>query len=168
MKPTVKTNKNINVTPTHVYFWNGPYSNWHPKRFEYEGHIFENSEQAFMWKKAMFFGDTKIAEQVLNTPNPRENKALGRKVKNFDAYKWTQASYGIMVEVNMAKWAESSEDLLSTGDLILVEASPKDLIWGVGYAPFDKEVLDEKNWKGQNLLGKALMEVRTKLEERND
>ena len=44
-----------------------------------------------------------------------------------------------------------------------VEASPSDGIWGIKMGIKDKGVLDERNWKGQNLLGKALTEVRSKL-----
>jgi len=151
------------TTDTHIYFWNSMFSNWFPAKFEYKGHDFANSEQAFMWEKALFFKDHKIADQVLNTPNPAQNKALGRRVKNFNDYKWSLASYDIMVEVNMAKWVMMKQDLLDTGNKILVEASPVDPIWGVGLGPKDPKVLDEKNWKGQNLLGKALMEVRDKI-----
>ena len=47
--------------------------------------------------------------------------------------------------------------------LILVEGSPVDPIWGVGLHFDDDLILDEKNWKGQNLLGKCLMQARKKL-----
>ena len=48
-------------------------------------------------------------------------------------------------------------------NLILVEGSPVDPIWGVGLHFDDDLILDEKNWKGQNLLGKCLMQARKKL-----
>ncbi|MNI91462.1 hypothetical protein D3C73_1491250 [compost metagenome] len=50
--------------------------------------------------------------------------------------------------------------LLATGDRILVEASPSDKIWGIGLAPDDPNAQIPARWLGQNLLGKALMEVR--------
>lgn len=50
--------------------------------------------------------------------------------------------------------------LLDTGDRVIVEGSPYDPIWGVKLAWDSNEILDERNWKGSNLLGKALMEVR--------
>ena len=50
--------------------------------------------------------------------------------------------------------------LLDTGDKTLVEGSPFDKIWGVGIADNDDRILNEANWRGKNLLGKALEEVR--------
>lgn len=69
-----------------------------------------------------------------------------------------------MVQALEAKFAdpELRQILLGTGDRIIVEASPYDRIWGVGLSENDDD-LYAGNWKGQNLLGKALMEVREKL-----
>ena len=73
-----------------------------------------------------------------------------------------------MVDVNIAKYSQNAslkKLLLSTENKVIVEASPMDIIWGVGLHPNDDKVLDESNWRGQNLLGKTLMEVRDKLNE---
>lgn len=53
--------------------------------------------------------------------------------------------------------------LLDTGDSELVEAAPKDRIWGIGFGA--KYAEDFRQEWGQNLLGKALMEVRKRLRE---
>jgi ribA/ribD-fused uncharacterized protein len=151
------------ITNTHIYFWNGELSNWYYCNFKYKGHLFSNSEQAFMWEKAMYFGDILTAEEILNEPNPRRNKQLGREVKNFDVMKWKEVSYQIMIDINIAKWTSNDKlknILLKTEPKILVEASPYDKIWGVGLHWEDDKILNEKNWKGLNLLGKTLMEVR--------
>ena len=50
--------------------------------------------------------------------------------------------------------------LLNTKDRIIVEASPVDSIWGIGMAADNPNVTNPELWKGYNLLGYALMEVR--------
>ena len=154
------------ITDKYVFFWGSEFSNWFECDFTYKLHKFRNSEQAFMWEKAIYFGDTETAEKILVTPSPNQNKKLGRKVKNFNSNVWLREGYEIMIAVNMTKFSQNSRlkaILLSTENKILVEASPYDQIWGIGLYWEDDRVLDERNWKGMNLLGKALMEVREKL-----
>jgi len=155
------------VTDTHVYFWGDPtLSNWGPASFEHKGLHFHNSEQAFMWEKADFFGDEEIANEILKTSNPKDAKDLGRKVKGYSDEEWAKVRYKKMFEVCMAKFSQNQdqrETLLNTGDRVLVEASPYDRVWGVGWHWTDPEILHELNWRGQNLLGKVLMEVRESL-----
>jgi ribA/ribD-fused uncharacterized protein len=77
--------------------------------------------------------------------------------------------FDIVVQGNMYKFtiAEDAESLrgwlLKTGDRKLVEASPFDRVWGVGFT--EKNAGANRQRWGQNLLGKALMVVRTRLEE---
>ena len=152
------------ITDTHVYFWGDPtLSNWGPAEFDYKGNHFFNSEQAFMWEKAKFFGDAEIAAKILETPNPKNAKDLGRMVKGYDDSRWVERRYGAMFEACMAKFSQNKhrlETLLSTGDRILVEGSPYDKVWGVGIHWAEEAIMDESNWQGLNLLGKVLMEVR--------
>jgi hypothetical protein len=154
------------ITNTHVYFWGSELSNWYGCKFIHDNHEFNNSEQAFMWEKAKFFGDDETAELILNTPDPRTAKELGRQVKNFNRELWLKRGYDAMVIVNLAKYKQNNHlknILLSTDNKILVEASPVDTIWGIGLHWNDDDCLDESNWNGMNLLGKALMEVREKI-----
>lgn len=97
------------VTDTHVFFWGGELSNWFECRYpyiRYKGITFFNSEQAFMWEKAIFFGDMEMAKRIVETPDPRENKALGRKVRGFDSERWLIAAYPIMVAVKISNLKE--------------------------------------------------------------
>ena len=45
----------------------------------------------------------------------------------------------------------------------LVEASPVDAVWGIGLAAADPGAHDPDRWRGLNLLGFALMDVRARL-----
>jgi len=119
-----------------------------------------------MWEKARYFKDEATANKILETPNPRENKKLGRQVKGFVAEDWMINSFTFMVAVNLAKYRQNSgqkKALFSTGERIFVEASPYDKIWGIGIGMDDDDCLDEHKWKGMNLLGRALTYVRNEL-----
>lgn len=119
-----------------------------------------------MYSKAMLFGDNNVAQQILKTSDPKAQKALGRKVKGFDEVLWNQHKCSIVEQGTYLKFSQNLElkkQLLATGNKILVEGSPYDTIWGVGLKWDDPKILDQKNWRGQNLLGEALMRVRQRL-----
>lgn len=152
-------------TNTHVYFWEGTFSNWDNCHFDDHstGIHFHNTEQAFMWQKARFFGDIETQKVIESVHNPKEVKLLGRKILGYNEQVWQLVRGSLMAYVNYLKFTQNAYYnliLVNTGDKILVEASPYDKIWGVGLAQENDLILDEKNWLGQNLLGKALMEVR--------
>jgi len=162
----------MRTTDTHVFFWGSFLSNFYYAPFDvaFEGETlhFKSSEQAYMASKALFFGDSAAFRKILDAFDAREAKAIGRTVNNFDAIAWDEVSYEAMFSACVAKFANNiiiREKLIETGDLILVEASPLDCIWGVGLHEDDDLILNEKNWKGENRLGKVLMEVRSFMKE---
>ena len=148
-------------TNTHLYFWGSVFSNFYPIKFIHQNNVFYNSEQAFMWRKALYFNDLETASKILKDSNPQSAKSLGRKIKNYNDT-WDNVREQIMTEVNIDKYQDNNlqKILLSTYPLIIVEASPVDKIWGVGLSKEDPLILNENNWQGQNLLGKVLMYVR--------
>lgn len=150
-------------------FWktNDYMSNWHPSTFVLHGITFDCAEQYMMYSKAMLFGDTYIAQKVLQTTSPREQKALGRKVRNYDNAVWEAERFEVLYEACLAKFSQNSElkkKLLSTKELHLVEASPYDNIWGIGLDQDHPDATNPQNWKGLNLLGEVLMKVRKTLQ----
>jgi len=144
------------------YGKNSPYSNFHYVEFDYKGYKVTSSEQAFMLEKALMF-DNSMVKPILATTDPRAIKKLGRKVKNFDEKKWNKVRYDIMVDILCAKFSVEplKSQLLSTGDELMVEASPNDKVWGAGLVIGDPRLNCPNYYPGQNLLGKALMEART-------
>lgn len=151
-----------------VFFWGAtsPFSNWHPSTFTANEIIFNDSEQYMMYQKAILFGDFDVAEKILLAKSPRESKSLGRLVKNFDEDVWVKHRVEIMISGCRCKFSQNpalKDALLSTGDGIMVEASPFDTVWGVGLAESDGRIFDQTKWRGLNLLGKALEVVRKEL-----
>ena len=156
----------MKVTNEMVLFWDGIYSNFYPCKFKVGGVNFVTSEQYFMYIKASHFGDKEIAHAILNESNPLYCKQMGRSIANYNEASWDVVRYEIMRDACYAKFSQNEDlkhMLLSTGDKILVEASPYDKIWGIGRYEDDPKSLNQSTWKGKNLLGEVLMEVREKL-----
>ena len=151
------------------FFWKNCYlSNWdcsHP--FVHDCIQFDCVERAMMLGKANVFGDSNIAAKIKELPekSQHEIKKLGRKVKNFDPIVWDAAKYEIVKRPVLQKFIQNvdiAHKLLSTGDKMLIEASPYDKIWGIGYTAQQALKVPIDQW-AENLLGKILMDVRTEL-----
>lgn len=146
-----------------TFFYGGTFSQWKCCSFVEDGIKFNCAEQYMMYHKAKLFGDDRIAKQILELSNPKEQKKLGRLVKNFDEKIWDKHKYEIVKNGNILKFSQNpnlKKELLSTRTSILVEASPYDRVWGIGIGEMDPSRHNPKNWKGENLLGFALTEVR--------
>lgn len=144
----------------------GCLSQWWLSPFTVDGVTYPTAEHWMMAGKARLFGDEQGLATVLAATNPGAAKATGRKVRGFDEDRWVKARYAIVVAGNMAKFGQHPDlrDFLRrTGERVLVEASPNDRVWGVGMGAANPHVAHPARWKGRNLLGFALMEVRERL-----
>jgi len=164
-------------TDTHIYFLNGPYSNWYTMNFHgklvADGPMlhFNKREQYLMAAKAYLFGDQKCLEAILATKDAAKQKSLGRSVGGFTKETWERDAAPI--------WDEHAKDIMFRGcwysavyneeyrncliasdNKILVEGSPQDRVWGVGLAWDDPTILDSNNWLGTNWLGESHMAAR--------
>jgi ribA/ribD-fused uncharacterized protein len=143
-------------------------SNHHPSGFTIKGVTFAHVEQFMMYCKAMLFNDKLQAGRILAESNPQGCKILGRGVRPYDEKLWAAKRRRYVYFACLQKAREHKEVreyLLSTGNAILVEASAKDVIWGVGIAKDDPRIYDMAQWRGMNLLGEIWMEVRRVLQE---
>ncbi len=147
---------------------NGCFSNWYPAEFDYVRH-FANSEQFMMYHKVMMFHKYDLAEQIMQTSDPSECKKIaGQKFPEFNSEIWEKTCYTIVKRGVKAKFAQNEnilKTLLKTGNELIAECSPYDKKWGIGIDIDDPDRLIVSNWKGQNLLGRILMEVREELRE---
>lgn len=146
------------------------FSQWWLSSFTEEGIEYKTAEHWMMAKKAELFGDSEILDKIINAKSPAEAKKLGREVKNYNDNEWLKNRFQIVKEGNFHKFSQNpdlKEFLITTSGRILVEASPVDPIWGIGLASDHEDSQNPERWKGLNLLGFALMEVRDALMEDN-
>lgn len=141
-------------------------SQWYPCRFIIDDIEFTCTEQWMMYAKAMLFQDLDCANAILATSSAKMQKNLGKKVTNFDDNIWNIHKKEIVFKGNFAKFSQNAElktYLLSTKGKVLAEASPYDKIWGIGLSMGDEMRFNMTKWRGQNLLGEVLMQVREAL-----
>ena len=158
--------------PEFVFFYGGRtegkvgpecLSQWYPSEFSEDGKTFKTAEHYMMYRKALLFEDDDAIESIVESPHPRVAKALGRQIKGYSDTLWSRNRFKAVVAGSILKFSENKnlmEYLLSTGDKILVEASPYDKIWGIGLGVDHKAINNPALWDGTNLLGYALMEAR--------
>ena len=58
---------------------------------------------------------------------------------------------------------ELRKKLIDTEDKILANADARDKYWGIGTSASTTIARDPRKWKGENKLGKLLMEIRTEI-----
>lgn len=160
MKPVGKKKMIFFFSPDHYL------SQWYPCRFIIDDIEFTCTEQWMMYAKAMLFQDLDCANAILATSSAKMQKNLGKKVTNFDDNIWNIHKKEIVFKGNFAKFSQNAElktYLLSTKGKVLAEASPYDKIWGIGLSMDDEMRFNMTKWRGQNLLGEVLMQVRDAL-----
>ena len=145
---------------------NGYLSNWYPSVFSVDGIKYTSMEQYMMYQKALCFNDKDVAKQILATDDVGKIKDLGRLVQNYNDHQWNGVRQIVVYEGLLAKFSQNPEllkKLGETGNAMLAECAVNDRIWGIGLSMTDPDRMDRKKWKGQGLLGYALMKVRDKL-----
>jgi ribA/ribD-fused uncharacterized protein len=142
------------------------FSQWWPSPFTVEGTVYKTAEHWMMAQKAVLF-DKEMISRIIASESPAEVQKFGRMIKNFDATIWDENKFRLVVEGNFHKFSQDEnlkEFLLNTNERVLVEASPLDKIWGIGLAADHPNIENPILWKGENLLGFALMEVRERIQ----
>ena len=151
-----------------IFFYGGVYSQWYPSKIIIDDVEYNCAEQYMMAQKALTFGDTESWAGIMKAWHPSDQKAIGRKVKNFNVDEWNKVCRDIVYKANVAKFTQHEalkEGLLATGNSELVEASPTDVVWGIGLSERDPRIYDRNEWRGTNWLGEAIMKVRETLRQ---
>ena len=130
-----------------------------------KGRHFTSVEQYYQYQKAKFFRDYSVAKKILQTNNPYCIKNLGRKVYPFNRILWHRKCVQVMYRATYYKFSSNSKlarTLLSTRKLI-AEASPHDVYFGIGLSIDDPDARNPKMWRGKNVMGQVLMDVRNRI-----
>jgi hypothetical protein len=131
-----------------------------------EGTEYNSTEQLMMAEKARVFKDEICINKILLSDSPYVIKKLGSEIQNFNQKIWDDLKFEVLVKGNYYKFKQNKslqQFLLSTNDIIIVQASPLDKIWGIGLDENNPLTLNPNIWKGENLLGFALMKVRDQI-----
>ncbi|MEE2041522.1 NADAR family protein [Nocardiopsis sp. CT-R113] len=141
-------------------------SQWWAAGFTVDGVAYRTAEHYMMAGKARLFGDAEAESRIIAAAHPRDAKVIGREVRGFDQEAWEAARFGIVVDGSVAKFGQNEDlgtYLLGTASRVLVEASPRDRVWGIGLGADHDHAEQPAHWRGLNLLGFALMEARSRL-----
>jgi len=139
------------------------FSQWFPSPFTIDGITYKTAEHWMMAQKAVLFDDESALKKIIACNTPAEAKKFGRQVLGFDEMVWNDKRCDIVKLGNIHKFNQHpifADYLLATGDRVIAESSPVDTIWGTGLPPDHKEADNIYYWRGLNLLGFSLMEVR--------
>ena len=148
---------------------NGYLSNWYMSPFTADGIRFSSMEQFMTYSNADLFGDRTRAAQIFATEVAGRIKELGRLVSGYDDNYWNGIRQIVVYEGLYAKFSQNEELkrlLRATGKAVLAECAVKDRIWGIGMGKSNPDAADPAKWRGTNLLGFALTEVRDILLEK--
>jgi len=156
-----------------VLFWkdtdrNGYLSNWARSPLIVKGQAFNCVEQYIMWSKAVIMSDGTREAEILATTDPQRQKRLGKSVHPWNKALWARHRSQVLYTAVKAKFSQNEGlrcRLLATFPRPMAEASPSDKVYGIGIAPDDPRAQDPENWRGENLLGQVLEQVRTELLE---
>jgi ribA/ribD-fused uncharacterized protein len=161
--------------PEIVFFFSGnpalneykEFSNMHEAPMQIGGITFPTVEHYYQWSKAKQFGAEEIATKILKTPSAKSVKALGQKVTPYDDEAWKGKRREVMMTALNAKFSQHPDilkKLNSTGTKTIAEANPRDKYWGIGTSAETSFAKNPSRWKGENMMGKLLEDVRTRMD----
>lgn len=147
------------------------FSNMSQHPIEVEGVQYPTVEHYFQGMKAKEFGDKEMEEKIVKAKTPKAVKAMGKKVKNFIKEVWDAKRDEVMrtgVRAKFIQHPELRKQLLETGDRPIGEADARNLYWGIGTAVTSEKSKFPEKWRGQNKMGKLLMELREEFKSQSD
>ena len=124
-------------------------SNFERAKQVVNGAVYPTNEHYY---QSMKTNDLDIWEWIRNAPSPYLAMVVGRGLRKKEiGDDWDEIKVEVMLKGLRAKFTQNAdlrEKLLATGDAVIHEDSPTDMLWGK---------------KGKDMLGKLLMRVREEI-----
>jgi ribA/ribD-fused uncharacterized protein len=140
------------------------FSNMSQHPIEVEGIQYPTVEHYFQAMKAKEFKDYEMLAKIVIAKTPKAVKAMGKKVKNFVKEVWDAKRDEVMrtgVRAKFVQHPELRKQLQETGERQIGEADARNMYWGIGTSEASEKSKHPEKWRGQNKMGKLLMELRT-------
>jgi ribA/ribD-fused uncharacterized protein len=146
------------------------FSNMSGHRIDVDGSQFPTVEHYFQAMKAKEFKDDEVYEKIVNAKSAKAAKALGKKVKGFEKEIWDSKKDDIMrigIRTKFIQHPELRKQLQETGERIIGEADARNTYWGIGTSQTSEKSKHPDKWRGQNKIGKLMMDLRKEFYEEN-
>ena len=140
-------------------------SNFYTCSFSEGSQVFNSAEKYFQYRKALFFNDDTTAKQILRCSTPGKASALSHSIADYDEETFETVARQFMYKACAMKFNQNpklAEQLKNTKG-ILIEANAKETFFSCGLKITDPHIEDQHLWKGKNVLGDILCEIRETL-----
>ena len=140
------------------------YSNFYPSPFRVNGILFKTAEHFIQYQKALLFGDSVTANQILRSDAAIDAKCLSYNINEFNRSQWINEGTELCVVGIREKFIQNTpllEMLKTTAPKKITEAS-NDKLWGTGVKLRDKNALNMSSWEGPGWLSEILTTIRDK------
>lgn len=133
---------------------------------EVNGSKYGSGQQALYAELAKAFNDEAGLQKIMAAESPDEISYTLEDVPgepDANKAKWTDLTKQLIYDINIAKFKQYPElaaRLLETKNAMLGAYIPDDTLIGIGISLDNVQSKNPVNWTGQNILGKALMEIR--------
>jgi len=133
---------------------------------EFNNTMYNSAKQAIAAELAKVFNDQENLQKIMIADTPEEvSYELDDVPGDENQAKWNDNIKQLLYDVNIAKFNQYPElvtRLLETKTAVLGAYIPNDNLIGIGMSLDNIQSKNPINWTGQNLLGKALMDIREK------
>jgi ribA/ribD-fused uncharacterized protein len=145
---------------------NKEFSNFYDTKFTLDGVNYSSAEHAYQAIKAKTFGDEQHFNKILKAKSAQSAKSFGKKVVGYNEEVWSAKKDEVMKSVLRAKFTQNLDirkKLMDTDGKVLANSDSRDKYWGTGTSASTTMAKDPSKWKGENKLGKFIMDLRAEL-----